>query len=77
MYKGVELLAKATHTHRNRTANELIERGLSSFLGEVIAARIQKIHQQEEIELSWWDMDIIRMIKREARRQGYDISKLI
>jgi hypothetical protein len=70
-------MAKTLHTSRTRMANELIERGLSNMLGEAVSIRIQQMHQEEEIEMTQRDLAILRMIKREARRQGLDISKFI
>jgi hypothetical protein len=75
--KGIVLMAKALHLSKTRVVNEMLEYALGHILGELLGDQIHHINLSQQYAEDQRNSAIIRLIRREARRRAYDISKLI
>lgn len=75
--KGIVLMAQASHFSKTRVVNELLEYALGHIMGELLGAQIHNINLSQQISEDQRNSAIIRLIRHEARRRGYYISKPI
>jgi hypothetical protein len=52
LYEAVEFLAKVNHKSRMKTCNELLELGISQYLGDLITGSIQQDNALDEQDKS-------------------------
>ena len=69
-------IAKVNRTSIKKTANMLIERGLSSYMGEEIEKYIQTELETKELNREPALQRFIKMLKRLAKEKGHDVNKI-
>jgi hypothetical protein len=76
-FEMVEFIAKCFKTSKIRMTNELIERGIRSFYGEVIGKEITDYNDARQRAQKAKVDHFILAFRKLAKSQGYDISKFI
>ncbi len=74
---GVEFISKIEHSTKKAAANILMERGISVYMGAKVTQSIQRGdlsgEPEQKAERTWFR----RVMRRRARDQGFDISRII
>jgi hypothetical protein len=76
LFDGIELIAKIERTSKKDAAELLMKAGISSYMGDKISEYIHSEHvarEQNDAKVSRF----IMFLKRYAREQSTDISKII
>jgi hypothetical protein len=77
LYDGIEFLAKVNRTSRMRVANDLLELGFSTFIAQQISEDNSRKFAVEQGGESYSPSSFILMMRRWAKKKGYDISKFV
>ena len=76
MSNGIELVAKIEQLSKKDTAQYLLERGFSSYMGEKVAEFIEQEKAAKELNQKVQLTRFIRELRKFAKERGMDISKL-
>lgn len=74
---GIELIASIERMTKKDTAQMLIERGLSSYMGNQITEYVKEDVAAKQEERQMKMTRFVRELRRYAKAQGVDISKFI
>jgi hypothetical protein len=77
LFDGIEFLAITERKSKKQMAHELMELGISHFMGEKIREYNKRVIAARELEQEVEVTRFIRLLRRWARSKGYDISKFI
>lgn len=74
---GVELIAAIERTSKKQAAELLMKAGISSYMGEKLAQYIKDERAARELNQRMKMTRFVQVLRRYARSQGVDISKII
>jgi hypothetical protein len=77
LYEAIEFLAKFNHTSRMKTCNELLELGISQYMGDLISESVRQDNALDEQDKSVRPNYFGLMFRRWAKSKGGDISKSV
>jgi hypothetical protein len=74
---GIELIAKIERTSKKDAAELLLKAGLSSYMGKKLAEYIKDEQAARELNQRMKMTHFVMVLRRYAKSQGMDISKII
>jgi hypothetical protein len=77
MADGIAMVANIERISKKAAAHLLLTRGFRSYMGEMVGEEVhqQRIRQEAHLRktISWF----VQVLRKAAKKRGYDISKFI